>query len=232
MSTFEPARIRCACGAEQDVELANGLHISKRPDIRQQILEGTFHRFPCPACGGSVQIENLLAYTDFPKHHWFTIVPEDELPWRGERVAFAKLAFQKNMVERAAPIMQDLAPKMKQRVIFGLASLREKIICFDADLDDRLVEALKLQLLRDLELPFSPAGYFHLVEVTGNELAFELSASPDSYQTKRMVIPRSMLDELACDAAQIEAALPELWNDIVVDYRVMLVPDGSPAARA
>ncbi|HEY5920918.1 MAG TPA: CpXC domain-containing protein [Kofleriaceae bacterium] len=230
MSTFEPARIRCTCGAEQDVTLANGLHISKRPDIRQQILEGTFHRFPCPACGGHVQIETLLAYTDFPKQHWFTIVPEDELPWRGERVAFAKLVFQRNMVERAAPMIQDLAPKMKQRVIFGLASLREKIICFDADLDDRLVEALKLQLMRDLELPFTGSGYFHLVEVNGNELVFELSPSPEATPTKRMTIPRSMLDELAHDSAQVEAALPELWNDIVVDYRVMLIADASARA--
>ncbi|MEJ7599692.1 MAG: CpXC domain-containing protein [Kofleriaceae bacterium] len=229
MSTFASARIRCHCGVEQEVELAEGLHISARPDIRQQILDGTFHRFTCPACKGSIQIETLLAYTDFPNHHWFTIVPEEELPWRGERVAFAKLAFQRNMVERAAPIVQhEMAPRMKQRVIFGLAALREKIICFDAGLDDRLVEALKLQLLRDLGLTFASGGYFHLVEVTGLEHKIE-NAPDGTERDKQKPEPRGQLDELATDCAHIEAALPELWNDIVVDYRVMLVPD---AARA
>ena len=230
MSTFEPARIRCRCGHEQDVQLANGLHISKRPDIRQQILDGTFHRFSCPACGGSIQIETLLAYTDFPKQHWFTIVPDRDLDVRGERVAFAKHVFERNMVERTVPIMQELAPQMTQRVIFGLASLRDKLVCFDAALDDRLVEALKIQLLRDLGLALAPGTYFYLAEVTGAELTFEY-APPDADGTKQLTIPRTMLDELAHERAQLEAAVPELWNDIVVDYRVILVPDASaPAA--
>lgn len=136
------------------------------------------------------------------------------------------------MVERAAPIVQqEMAPRMKQRVIFGLAALREKIVCFDAGVDDRLVEALKLQLLRDLGLTFADGGYFHLVAVTGLELEFEYAPDAGS-EVKRMPVPRGLLDELAADRAQIEAAMPELWNDIVVDYRVMLVPDASLAARA
>lgn len=229
MSTFEPARIRCRCGTEQDVQLANGLHISARPDIRQQILDGTFHRFACPACGKSIQIEKLLAYTDFPKQQWFTVVPDDELPWRGERVAFAKEVFDRNMVKRAAPMIQEIAPHMTQRVIFGLASLRDKIVSFDAGLDDRLVEALKLQLLRDLGLAFAPGTYFYLAEVTGNDLVFEY-APADSGETKQLTIPRAMLDELAHERPQLEAAMPELWNDIVVDYRVILVPDASASA--
>ena len=227
MSTFEPARIRCKCGHEQDVELANGLHISARPDIRQQILDGTFHRFTCEACSNPIQIEKLLAYTDFPKQHWFTVVPDEELPWRGERVAFAKEVFERNMVQRAASIMKELAPRMTQRVIFGLASLRDKMVCFDAGLDDRFVEALKLQLLRDLGLALDASTYLYLVEVTGNELVFEYAA-PDATETKLMRIPRSMLDELAHERAQVEAAMPELWSEIVVDYRVILVPDASP----
>lgn len=229
MSTFEPARVRCRCGHEQDVELANSLHITRRPDIRQQILDGAFHRFGCPACGQTFQIEKLLAYTDFDNNHWYTVVPDDELPWRGERVAFARQVFDKNVVERAPPMIQELAPKLTQRVIFGLASLRDKLICFDAGLDDRLLEALKLQLLRDLELAFTPGTYFYLVEVTATELVFEYAA-PSASETRRMVVPRDALDELAREQPQIASTLPELWNGIVVDYRVILVPDASAAA--
>ena len=61
MSTFVPSTIVCRCGERYTVEVANGLHISLRPDIRQQIFDGTFHRFFCPACGMTTMVDTLMS---------------------------------------------------------------------------------------------------------------------------------------------------------------------------
>src|SRR5690606_27679577 len=121
--------------------------VSLRPEVRQAILDGTFHRFVCPSCGRRNTVEKLLAYTDFPRRQWFTVVPRAALTRRSEWLRLAEDSFRATMVEHAAPIVKTWAPDMTRRVIFGLASLREKLVAFEAGLDDRWLELVKLELI-------------------------------------------------------------------------------------
>src|SRR5439155_12532074 len=94
MSTFVPSTIACRCGTRYDVEVANGLHISLRPDLRQKILDGTFHRFFCPSCGMTTMVDATMSFTDFPRRQWFTIAPGNGLPWRRTWLDLARDSFQ------------------------------------------------------------------------------------------------------------------------------------------
>jgi hypothetical protein len=223
MSTFVPSTIACRCGARYTVEVANGLHISLRPDLRQQILDGTFHRFYCPACGMTTQIDTLIAFTDFPRRQWFTIAPSTGLPWRHQWLAVARESFQATMVEQAPEMVVGWAREMTRRLIFGLASLREKLVTADAGLDDRVVELLKIQLVRDLRDRFSAGDYFHLVAVTADELVLERT-HPDGL-IRKVPVPRGMYAELAAQPdlqRLVDLAFPD---GLLIDHRAMLVPE-------
>lgn len=237
MSHFSHATIACpACGEPYAADVADSLHVSTRRDLREDILAGRFHRFACPGCGAAATVEKLLAYTDFERWHWLTVVPPAELPAAAEWRRFAQECFQKTMVERCPDLVRrSFAPRMLRRVVFGLASLREKLLCFDAGLDDRLLELLKLDLLRELGLLRPPGTplHFHLDAAAEDELAFSLGlpGAPPA----RVAVPRERLDPLAASAAELERRFPALFSDIIVDLRApagLLEPQGHEAAAA
>lgn len=231
MSTFVPSTIICTCGEHYLVEVANGLHISARPDIREQILAGTFHHFNCPNCGATTVVDKLLSYTDFPKRHWFTIAPSNGMPWRRRWLEIANESFTATMVNNAPPMVVQWSTEMTRRLMFGLASLREKLVVFDAGLDDRVVELLKIQLIRDLRDRFSAAHYFHLVAARPDQLVFERT-HPDGL-IRGFELPRSLYDDLA-GSAELERSIATAFPDgLLIDHRAMLVPEASddpPAA--
>jgi hypothetical protein len=247
MSTFVPSTIACRCGKRYDVEVANGLHISLRPDLRQKILDGTFHRFFCPACGMTTMIDAMMAFTDFPRRQWFTIAPSHGLPWRRTWLELARASFQATMVDNAPEMVVGWGREMTRRLMFGLAALREKLIIADAGLDDRVVELMKIQIVRDLRGELSPSHYFHLVAVRPHErrsredqdeggerealdLSFERT-HPDGL-IRELVLPRRIYDELA-HQPELEKWIDLAFPDgLLIDHRAMLVPEADPPAAA
>lgn len=229
MSTFVPSTIDCPCGERYLVEVANGLHISARPDVRQQILDGTFHRFHCPNCGATTQVDVLLAFTDFPKRQWFTIAPSAALPHRKRYIELANQGFAQTMqAPTAPPLVKQWSGEMTRRLMFGLAALREKLTTFDAGLDDRAIELLKIQLLRDLRGNFAADDYFHLVAVSDGELMFEKRHTDG--MIRKLPIPRRLYTDLATQpnlGELIEQAFPD---GILFDYRAIFAPHADDVA--
>lgn len=178
------------------------------------------------------QVEKVFAYTDFPRRHWFTVVPAASLSRRSEWLAFAERSFQAVFVERAAPMVTEWAPQFTRRVIFGLASLREKLLAFDAGLDDRRVEQLKVALVEAGRLIYVEGGYCHLVAVPPDELVFEWAAPGDS-GTTREIVPRSEYDALVAGAERED--LPpatSLFTTPVVDMRALFIPEAAGAGES
>jgi hypothetical protein len=231
MSTFVHAKVACAaCAHVYDADVAEGLHISTRPDIREDIVAGRFHRFRCPACAAWTTIEKLLAYTDFTRHHWFTVVPTVELPFVAQWREFAEATFRATMLERSPALVQDeMAPRLLRRLVFGLASLREKLIAFDHGLDDRVLEIFKLELLRERGVFPDARLACHLLEVSPDALVFELALPGAPPVIDRVSVDRVDYDRLAAGAAELAGRWPELWDDLAVDWRALFI--APPAAQ-
>jgi hypothetical protein len=227
MSSFVARTIACPCGERYVANVANGLHVSNRPDVRAQILDGTFHRFDCPRCGQTAQVDVLLAYTDFPKRQWFTVAPSGCLPWRRGWIEFATSTFESSMVVNAPELVRGWGREMTRRLVFGLASLREKIVAFDAGLDDRVVELVKIQLLRALGGPVTPQHYFYLVEVRGDELVYERTA--DDGLIRKLPVPRQMYEDVAGLVDLEDHARRAFPDGILIDYRAIFAPHAHPA---
>jgi hypothetical protein len=178
----------------------------------------------------TTMVDTLIAFTDFPRRQWFTIAPSTGMPWRRKWLAVARESFEASMVNNAPELVVGWGQELTRRLMFGLASLREKLVASDAGLDDRVVELLKIQIIRDLRDRFSGSDYFHLVAVTGDELVFERT-HPDGL-VRKFPVPRAMYDALASEPELpkwIELAFPD---GLLIDHRAMLIPEAADEPEA
>jgi len=148
MSTWDDVSITCPqCANAFVVQVASGLHISRLPHIRDRILAGTLHRFPCPQCEQPIEVRRPLIYADFDRGDWIEVWPAHSIAqWR--ELASACQANYTRVFERGAPILRTHVERFRVRIVFGYDELREKLLLWDARLDDIAVECLKLLALR------------------------------------------------------------------------------------
>jgi hypothetical protein len=142
MSTFTPVQIRCEqCGREFVVEVLEGIHITRLPEVREKILSGRFQFFACPSCGTEVHVENDAVYTDFDKKHYVAVQASALLDWRSAKAEQAKVFT--DSFDHGPSVAQELGEGFVHRLVPDMAALREKLVVWDAGLDDRAVEATK-----------------------------------------------------------------------------------------
>jgi hypothetical protein len=152
VSTREVATIACPkCAERFDIALFRGLRIGRLPDVRRAILARSFEVFSCPACHAVVQAHQApLVYTDFARFQYVAVEA------RGPADLAAVLARHREAFDRAflfgPAVAEELARQLVPRLVFGLGALREKLLLSDAGLDDRVVEAVKGDLLAEAGL--------------------------------------------------------------------------------
>lgn len=148
MSTFTQYEATCpACEHRWTAEIAQGLHITRLPEIREQILNGTFQVVRCPACTSPMVFEAAVVYTDFDRGEYIAVETAASASWQGA-LARHRTVFR-SCFEGGPPSVQVLGRTFKRRVVRGFRALREKILLWNAGLDDRAVEAVKGDLLRE-----------------------------------------------------------------------------------
>jgi hypothetical protein len=147
MSTWFDEPVRCpACALEQTARLAHGVHIARAPEIRDQIFARTFHAITCRGCAHVFVAQRPLIYTDMDRKHWIQVVlPEERARWPEYEVAVDDV-FARAFI--GSPLARELADRMRRRLVFGLEALREKLVVWAANLDDRAIECVKLELVR------------------------------------------------------------------------------------
>jgi len=147
VSTWEHLPAQCpACANDFDVPVLKGLHVTRLPEVRTDILEGRFQQHVCPSCGTRIQLESTSVYTDFDNWHYVGIEAPSPSSWSEARKRHVD-AFDANFI-LGPPAAQELAHAMVHRVVFGMHALREKLLVWDAGLDDKVVEAMKGDHLR------------------------------------------------------------------------------------
>jgi CpXC protein len=144
MSTFYPFSLECSCGHIYTVDLAYGIHVTRLPQARQQILDGEFQVFQCPACGTATAVEGPTVYTDFIRHHYVAVETAVRPEWRMLRTRLDQVF--ENSFTLGPPIATEMGTRFKKRCVIGFQALREKLVIWDAALDDLVVEGVKGRL--------------------------------------------------------------------------------------
>lgn len=215
MSTWFPEPVRCPhCDHEQEARLAHGVHAVRAPEVRDQIFARTFHAITCAACGRTFVAQRPLVYTDTERKHWIHVALVEQ------RARWPELEDQTEEVfERAftgSPLAREIAERMKVRLVFGLDELREKLVIWQSNLDDRAVECLKFELIRR-----DPAlAHAHLVvDAVAADRTLTVRVDRD-----RALSVEGALVERFDDDARLPARFPELFGGHYVSVKRLLGP--------
>ena len=96
MSVFEKTSLACpACGSTVVVDLVHSVNAVRRPDLRTAILDRSFQRTVCPACGAGFRVEPKFTYLDTGRKQFIAAMPASELPDWQEAEARAQASFDK-----------------------------------------------------------------------------------------------------------------------------------------
>lgn len=154
MSLWQPFGVRCLdCEASYDIELMDALNASRHPMLRDAILEQSLHRPRCPHCGLQVAVEFETVYTDFGRGHYVGVCVGNGSTWRTD-LERHRAAFDQSFT-LGPEIANEIGWGLMTRMVYGLGALREKLIIWDAGLDDYIIEAVKGDLIGSLNLDIS-----------------------------------------------------------------------------
>lgn len=138
MSKHSWEKITCnKCGHKQDFLIWQSLNGDLDPKAKQQLIDGTFFRFKCDKCGEEANVVYDTLYHDMAHNTMVHLTGES----RVQEVIAACETMKKRMgsVTGLSQIAQT-----RTRVVTSQNRLREKAIIFEAGLDDRIVEIIKL----------------------------------------------------------------------------------------
>lgn len=231
MSTFADRRVPCRqCDHEMQGLVATSINVTRTPAWRTAILDGSFQRWTCPACAAVTVPLEPFPYIDFDRRQLIGVFPTAVATrwWDVEgEVAGAHL---RNLGADGPEVARPIGEGMDLRAVFGLAALREKLVLFDAGLDDAVLEALKLRLLLAAD-GLGPDDRLRLVEVDGAELVFDVprSSGEAAALMGRLVVDRSEYDGVASDPHLRDSVIAGLASGEYRDVGRLLHPAPAPA---
>jgi hypothetical protein len=178
------------CGARTIEPIAESVNAGRSAPLRELVRKGEFQRYTCAACGQRYAVDSPFSYIDFPRRLWFCVFPlASESRWRELENEPRRLC-REYLVEHGPPHLQEVAAALRVRAIFGLDALREKVLCLEAGLDDRALEACKLDVMR-AGGTLSPQRRRRLVAVDDATIVL----SPDPTENAPLHLRREALDD-------------------------------------
>lgn len=133
MSMERKETITCPeCGTENEFIIWQSLNGDLDPEAKQRLLDGTLFDFKCKKCGYESKVNYPILYHDMAHNVMVHCVPEE----------MVEEAY-KEFAESEAAIGIKL-PKYTKRIVTNHNALREKAIIFENELDDRIIEIIKM----------------------------------------------------------------------------------------
>ena len=212
MSILTDRTVKCpGCGKPAVHRVARSLNAGRSPELVQEILHDRFQRFTCPTCGYAYLVEDPFIFIDFTTKLWIGHFPRSwETHWKKlERQPLE--SYQRAMGGDAPAVARRLGEGFTVRAVFGLAALRDKLQALRAGLDDRRLEALKLEVMRQAHATLSRDARPTLLLVEKEHLVLHL---PQPEPGEVLHVPRAHLSQMPL--------LPELSEGPYVDVGRLL----------
>lgn len=225
MSVFQSATASCpTCNSAMNFAVVASVNADRRPDIRAEILAGTFQRQQCASCGATFRVPPLLTYIDVGRHQWILVLPASRVEAWPALEQQATATFERAYGADAPELAQEIGRTLAVRIVFGWAALAEKILCAERGLDDVTLELLKLAILRSSEnSPLSDTNEMRLLAVADDTLDLAWITAATGARLATLTVPKSIYDDIAGEAADWQALRSTLAASPFVDYTRLLV---------
>ncbi len=195
MSTQMDKDVGCPrCGAAVRTRMWPGICAQDSPELRARLLGETLFDWKCPECGCTAQLVYPCLYHDRERKFMVYLAPN------GSGREFRPVDVGEKFPQLAG---------VKKRMVATPAEMKEKILIFEAGLDDYAVELVKYALAGVLDKKYGrkiAEGYFRSADEEGNRIRFsffpEGQKEPLSRGTRFDAYRRSL--EIAAAAEQPE----------------------------
>lgn len=138
MANSRSVNVACPnCSKESTFIIWQNVSSIEDPMLKKQILDGTLFDFKCPYCEYSVALHYDLLFNMADRGVMLHLINDEE---QAKNVP-AMIEAQEASLPREA---QESAKKYIHRIVPDILSLREKAIIFENDLDDRVIELMKV----------------------------------------------------------------------------------------
>ena len=233
MSLFHPLIVKCPdCEAEVTVEAVGSVNADRRPDFRDAILADKFQDATCAACERSFRLQPEFNYLDAGRGQWIAAMPAPDMPRYLEIEDVVRDLFERSYGAKAHRAARDVGDTLAVRLTFGWPAIREKLLLAAHDLDDIVLELMKLDLLRTLpKAPMGPGVELRLVDATDENLAFCWMRSDTEEGIEQFVCPRGWYDGIAADPDPWDAIRARLTDGSFVDIQKLYMGAGRAAAE-
>jgi len=160
MSIFDHETLACPkCGREIDFAVARSVLADRRPDLREQIMAGTFQIDRCPHCETRLRREPDLNYVDIGRAQWILARPAPEVVDWGALEAQALGIYELAYGSLAPAPAQEIGRGMQVRVEQAVA---EDVA--DEVADDVAREAIAIEIAA-AQAPGRVAGRLHRAQM-------------------------------------------------------------------
>ncbi len=113
------------CGKELEFTLWQSIN-TETENAREDIISGKLFDVVCPDCGYKARVQYPILFSDLEHNTWIWYYPEDR-------------------ADEAMPLIEAAKEKgVRCRLVHTQEALSEKAAMFSIDLDDRIVEVMKL----------------------------------------------------------------------------------------
>ncbi len=119
------------CGKQTDITIWDTLNAEMNPKEKQQLLDGSLFRFTCE-CGYTAGIDAGMLYHNMTRHTMVYYVSEECVEQTENMFADIRKHSEFEMAD------------YNYRIVTTQNALREKAIILENDLDDRVIELIKL----------------------------------------------------------------------------------------
>lgn len=228
MSVFQPIEKPCpACATPVRFAFCDSVNGTRRPDLREEILQDRFQRVACEACGAAFRLDPAFTYLDVSRHQWLLVRPAGRLAdWAGFENQ-ARSIHDEAFGPGAGRSAREVGAQLNVRVTFGWPAVREKLLCAAHGLDDVTLELLKLGLLRWMgDPPLSDDIELRLTGADAATLQLAWLQSSDGQTVEAFEVARALFDDVAGDTATWATLRAGLAGASFVDmHRLLVAPD-------
>lgn len=221
MSIFETATAACpACGTESEFETVLSVNADRRPDLRGEILAGTFQAVPCPKCGHQVRLPPEFTYLELRRKHWIAVYPSEAVERWQELERDAAETYDGAFGASAPDAARELAEGMVPRLAFGWPALQEKLVCAELGLEDESLELLKAAMLHDVRgLTLTGAAELRLSGGDAATLGFDWLLPDSGEVLNSLAVPRRAYDDIVDDPGPWAALRARIAGPAFVDMK-------------
>lgn len=195
------------CGHVGEAAYYDVVDAVEDPTAREHVLSGEAFTYSCPSCGAIYTLDYPMLYTDTDHRCMVYCAGGCEV---GEEVdaIFDSFADLEDAEQESMPVLLNNKLATCRRIVPTPEALIEKLDIFNACLDDRVVEILKVSTMAALEVehntPVEWMTFDHL-DTNTNELVYV--ARSDSFEEglSDIHVDRAHYDEIANDKELMEA---------------------------